>query len=65
MKIELELPDSYAEKLDEITAVDPTIEDQLEVELTADALRLINEAHRQLPDEPDVGTTGTSSDSSE
>jgi len=47
MKFEIELPDKYAEKLDEVSAVDPTIEDQIEVEVLPEVLRLINDAHRQ------------------
>jgi hypothetical protein len=48
MKIEVELPDKYATKLDEIEAVEPTIEDQIEVEVLPEILRMINDAHRQL-----------------
>lgn len=47
MKFEIELPDKYAEKLEEVEAVDPTIEDQIEVEVLPEVLRLINDAHRQ------------------
>lgn len=48
MNVEIELPDKYAEKLDEVAAVEPTIEDQIEVEVLPQVLRLINNAHRQL-----------------
>ncbi|MEF8852461.1 MAG: hypothetical protein V5A44_04885 [Haloarculaceae archaeon] len=47
MKFEIELPDKYAEKLEAVEAVDPTIEDQIEVEVLPEVLRLINDAHRQ------------------
>lgn len=48
MKLEIEIPDKYATKLQEIEAVEPTIRDQLEVEILPQALRLINDAHRQV-----------------
>lgn len=48
MKLEVEIPDKYAEKLADIEAVEPTIRDQIEVEILPDALRLINDVHRQL-----------------
>jgi hypothetical protein len=48
MKIEIEIPDKYAKKLDEIEAVEPTIQDQIEVEVLPEVLRLINDTHRQL-----------------
>lgn len=47
MKFEIELPDKYAQKLEEAEAVDSTIEDQIEVEVLPEVLRLINDAHRQ------------------
>lgn len=63
MKIEIEIPEKYARKLEEIEAVEPTIEEQIEVEVLPQVLRLINDAHRQLqereggrlvdPDEPE------------
>jgi hypothetical protein len=48
MKVEIEIPDKYAQKLEEIEAVEPTIEEQIEVEVLPQVLRLINDAHRQL-----------------
>jgi|GEM_PF-2015974 len=51
VKFEIELPDKYAEKLDEVSAVDPTIEDQIEVEVLPEVLRLINDAHRQAQEQ--------------
>jgi hypothetical protein len=48
MKIEIEIPDKYGQKLDEIEEVEPTIHDQIEVEVLPQVLRLINDAHRQL-----------------
>lgn len=50
MKIEIEIPDKYASKLDEIEEVEPTIHDQIEVEVMPHVLRLINDAHDQLQD---------------
>lgn len=51
MKVEIELPDKYAQKLEEIEAVEPTIEEQIEVEVLPQVLRLINDAHRQLQEQ--------------
>lgn len=51
MNIEIEIPDKYAEKLDEIEEVEPTIHDQIEVEVLPQVLRLINDAHRQLQEQ--------------
>lgn len=48
MKLEIEIPDKYGEKLDELEAVEPTIRDQIEVEVLPQVLRLINDAHRQV-----------------
>lgn len=48
MKLEIELPDKYAQKLEEVEAVEPTVEDQIEVEVLPEVLRMINDAHRQL-----------------
>ncbi|NBB86757.1 MAG: hypothetical protein GVY12_11155 [Bacteroidetes bacterium] len=48
MKLEIELPDTYAHKLESIEAVDATVRDQIEIEVLPRVLRLINEAHRQL-----------------
>jgi hypothetical protein len=51
MKLQIEIPDKYATKLEEIKAVEPTIEDQIEVEVLPQVLRLINDTHRQLATE--------------
>lgn len=48
MNVEIEVPDKYAQKLEEIEEVEPTIEDQIEIEVLPQVLRLINDAHRQL-----------------
>lgn len=48
VKIEIELPEKYGEKLEEIETVEPTIREQIEVEVLPQVLRLINEGHRQL-----------------
>lgn len=48
MKIEIEIPDKYGQKLNEVEEVEPTIHDQIEVEVLPQILRLINNAHRQL-----------------
>jgi len=48
MKLEIEIPDKYGQKLNELEAVEPTIHDQIEVEVLPQILRLINETHRQL-----------------
>lgn len=51
MKVEIEIPDKYAQKLEEIEEVEPTIQDQIEVEVLPQVLRLINDAHRQLQEQ--------------
>lgn len=51
MKVEIEIPDKYAQKLDEVEEVEPTIHDQIEVEVLPQVLRLINDAHRQLEEQ--------------
>lgn len=63
MKLEIELPDKYAAKLEAVEVVDPTIRDQIEVETLPHVLRLINDAHRQLDEgagqssiDPNAGT---------
>ena len=48
MKLEVEIPDKYGDKLEELEAVDPTIRDQIEIEVLPQVLRLINDAHRQV-----------------
>ena len=53
MRLEIEIPDKYAEKLNEIEAVEPTIRDQIEVEVLPQVLRLINDTHRQLEQQSD------------
>lgn len=56
MKLEIEIPEKYGTKLEAIETVEPTIRDQIEVEVLPQILRLINEGHRQLDDTD--GTTG-------
>ena len=51
MKVEIEIPDKYAQKLEAVEAVEPTIHDQIEVEVLPQVLRLINDAHRQLEEQ--------------
>lgn len=51
MKIEIEIPDKYGAKLEELEEVDPTIRDQIEVEVLPEVLRLINDGHRQLQEQ--------------
>lgn len=51
MKLEIDIPDKYAKKLEEIEQVEPTIRDQIEVEVLPEALRLINDAHRQIEEQ--------------
>lgn len=62
MHIKIEIPDKYAEKLETVEKLDPTIREQIEIEVLPQVLRLINEAHRQAdergltvadPEEPD------------
>lgn len=48
MKLEIEIPDKYGGKLEDIEEVEPTIRDQIEVEVLPEVLRLINDAHRQV-----------------
>lgn len=55
MKLEIEIPDKYGDKLEDLEAVDPTIRDQIEVEVLPQVLRLINDAHRQVEREHDEG----------
>lgn len=58
MHFEIEIPEKYAEKLREVEEVDPTVSDQIEVEVLPRVLRLINEAHRQVDEDridPDEG----------
>jgi hypothetical protein len=51
MKMEIEIPDKYAAKLEEIEAVEPTVRDQIEVEVLPQVLRMINDAHKQLQEQ--------------
>jgi hypothetical protein len=53
MHIEIEIPDKYADKLETVEEVDPTIREQIEIEVLPQVLRLINEGHRQI-DERDL-----------
>lgn len=48
MKLEIEIPDKYARKMEEVEAVEPTIRDQIEVEVLPHVLRLLNDVHGQL-----------------
>lgn len=48
MQFEIEIPEKYERKLEDVEAVDPTIRDQIEVEVLPEVLRLINDAHRQV-----------------
>lgn len=48
MRLEINIPDKYATKLEEVEEVEPTIRDQVEIEALPQVLRLINDAHRQL-----------------
>lgn len=59
MHIEVEIPDTYAEKLEAVEEIDPTIRDQIEIEVLPQVLRLINEAHRQADEQGlSVGDVG-------
>lgn len=51
MKVEVEIPEKYARKLEDVEEVEPTIHDQIEVEVLPQVLRLINDAHRQLQEQ--------------
>lgn len=51
MKFEIEIPDKYADKLSAVEDIDPSVRDQIEIEVLAQVLRLINDAHRQIDDE--------------
>ena len=55
MKLEIEIPSKYARKLEDVEAVEPTIRDQIEVEVLPHVLRLINDVHGQLEDTPASG----------
>jgi hypothetical protein len=48
MKLEIGLPDKYAQKLRAVEEVEPSVQDQIEIEVLPQILRLINDAHRQL-----------------
>jgi hypothetical protein len=48
MKIQIEIPDKYGTKLEELEEIEPTIRDQIEVEVLPQILRLINDAHREV-----------------
>lgn len=60
MKIEVEIPDKYADKLSEVEDVDPSVQDQIEIEVLPQVLRLINDAHRQLNEQQSAGTDAIS-----
>lgn len=62
MKVEIEIPDKYAQKLEEVEAVEPTIHDQIEVEVLPQVLRLINDAHRQLEEQSQGQLVGDTED---
>lgn len=62
MKIEIDLPDKYAQKLRAVEDVDPSVQDQIEIEVLPQVLRLINDAHRQLEQQSN-GRVATDSDS--
>lgn len=51
MPFEIEIPEKYASKLAEVEEVEPTIRDQIEVEVLPQVLRLINDAHRQVQEQ--------------
>ncbi|WP_159904563.1 hypothetical protein [Salinirussus salinus] len=65
MKVEIEIPDKYAQKLEEVEAVEPTIHDQIEVEVLPQVLRLINDAHRQLEEQSQGQLVGGTDDARE
>lgn len=53
MKVEIEIPDKYAQKLRDVEEVEPSVQDQIEIEVLPQVLRLINDAHRQLKQQED------------
>lgn len=61
MTFEIDIPEKYAQKLAEVEAVEPTIRDQIEVEVLPHVLRLINETHSQL-DQSETTRLGPDSD---
>lgn len=63
MKVEIEIPDKHAQRLEEIEAVEPTIRDQIEVEVLPQVLRLINDTHRQFEERNQDQLTGELDDS--
>jgi hypothetical protein len=58
MKIDIEIPDTYAEKLETVEEIDPTIREQIEIEVLPQVLRLINDAHHQV-DERNLSVADT------
>lgn len=64
MKIEVEIPDKYGAKLEELEEVEPTIRDQIEVEVLPQVLRLINDAHRQVQEQEGQRVFATEEDES-
>jgi len=48
VKIEIELPEKYATKLEAVEDVEPTIREQIEIQVLPQVLQLVTDAHRQL-----------------
>lgn len=55
MKIEIEIPEKYADQLRTIEEVDPSVREQIEIEVLPEVLRLITDAHRQLENQQQFG----------
>lgn len=55
MTFGIDIPEKDEEKLEEVEEVEPTIRDQIEVEVLPRVLRLINDAHGQLQDQNGSG----------
>ncbi|MEF8812558.1 MAG: hypothetical protein V5A55_01910 [Halovenus sp.] len=51
MQIEIDIPEKYADKLTEIEEVDPSVREQIEIEVLPEVLRLIADTHRQLEEQ--------------
>lgn len=54
MRLEIEVPEKYGERLAEVEEVEPEIRDLIEIEVLPQVLRLINDAHRQIQEREDV-----------
>lgn len=54
MKIEIEIPEKYADQLRAVEEVDPSVRDQIEIEVLPEVLRLIIDAHRQLEQQQEL-----------